>query len=55
MEWHNENLLPSGLPELAYQVTPGEIADRLRVVALAGRRHLFFAWYEVQALKEVLS
>lgn len=37
MEWHNEKLLPSGLPELAYQVTPAEIADRLRVVALARR------------------
>lgn len=37
MEWYNAKLLPSGLPELAYQVTPVEIADRLRVVALARR------------------
>lgn len=37
VEWHNAKLLPSGLPELAYQVAPAEIAGRLRVVALAGR------------------
>lgn len=35
MEWHNEKLLPVGLPELAYQVTPREIADRLQVVAVS--------------------
>lgn len=39
MEWHNEKLLPVGLPELAYQVTPAEIADRLRVVALPKREN----------------
>jgi hypothetical protein len=34
VEWHKEKLLPAGLPEPAYQVTPAEIADRLKVIAL---------------------
>lgn len=37
MEWKNEKLLPAGFPELAYEITPREVADRLRVVALARR------------------
>ncbi|MCL6448219.1 MAG: hypothetical protein K6U04_08720 [Armatimonadetes bacterium] len=38
MEWHNERLLPVGLPELAYQVTPPEVADYLRVIAMPKRK-----------------
>jgi hypothetical protein len=33
MEWHGEKLLPRGLPELVYEITPNWILPNLKVIA----------------------
>lgn len=38
MEWHNAKLLPVGLPSLAYQVTPPEVADYMRIIAMPKKK-----------------
>ena len=34
MEWYGEQMLPRGLPELVYQLTPAWILRNLKVIAL---------------------
>lgn len=38
MEWYGEKMLPRGLPELVYQITPPEILKGLKVISLNKRR-----------------
>ena len=38
MEWYGEKMLPRGLPELIYQITPPEILKDLKVISLNKRR-----------------
>jgi len=38
MEWYGEKMLPRGLPELVYQITPPEILKDLKVISLNRRR-----------------
>lgn len=37
MEWHGEQMLPRGLPELVYQLTPAWILRGLKVIAFDGK------------------
>ena len=38
MEWYGEKMLPRGLPELVYQITPPEILKNLKVISLNKKR-----------------
>ena len=37
MEFHGEKLLPNGLPELIYQVTPDYLRETIKVIAFPGK------------------